>query len=182
MPFVMMKKVMASVNSDLVAAMVALKELKAGYDCASKMMGSYKTSKNEYISESADTLEMLYRMLGTGVDDSITDLKNVIDGKKPQSAGERAESSANKMLEVKEKWELVMMAIGLGTTAAVDKENPKTKKMDSLVITKAEKNKIVEILKSNFSKLGNKGDNDPIDAAANVYYSFFQQGWKLKSK
>lgn len=182
LPFIKMKKVMAKQSSDLVDAMVALKEVKEGYECASEMMAPYKASKVEYISESAGTLAIAYKVLANGVEGSISDLKNDADGTSKNSVGSSAERSANKMLEVKKNWELVIMAIGVGTAAAVGKENPKTKRMDSLVITKAEKNKIIKILKSGFSDLGNKKDNDPIDAAANIYFGFFQQGWMLKSE
>lgn len=182
MPFVKMKNTMSKQSSDVVDALVALKELKEGYFCSSKMMEAYKVSKNEYISESAGAISQAYQILGVGVEESISELKKDIDGKNNISPGARAERSADKMLSVRKTWELVIMGIGLGTHASIGKENTKTKKMDSLVITKSERNNVVEILKSNFKELGNKKDNDPIDAAANVYHSFLTQPWKFKSK
>lgn len=180
MQFQKITSVRSKKDADATDALVALKELKAGYFCSSNMIGSYKKSKNENISKSAETLSQSYQMLGSGVEASIADLKLKLDGKLQTSPGEQADQDAENMLDVKKKWELVIMAIGLGTFSAVDKENPKTKKADTLVISRSERDKIVKTLKSQFSLPKKKGDSDPIDAAANIYFDFLNQGWKFK--
>ena len=167
-------------GSDATDILVALKELKSGYQCSSEMIGSYKKSKVENISKSSDALSQSYQLLGSEVDESITDIKSTLDGKTKLSPGERADRDAEKMIKVKKKWELVIIAISLGTYAAVGTENPKTKKLDTLVITKIERDNIVKTLKSMFTLPQKKGDSDPVDAAAQIYFSFLNQSWRFK--
>jgi hypothetical protein len=113
-------------NTSAVDALVALKELKAGYFCSANMIGVYKVSKNENISQSADTLARVYQMLGIGVDESIAEIKASLDGKTLPSPGEQADRDSEKMIDVKKKWEIAFLAIGIGTYSAVGEKNPKT--------------------------------------------------------
>ena len=166
-------------SADATDALVALKELKASYFCSSNMIASYKRSKIENISQSAEALAQSYQMLGKDVDESIADIKSALDGKTKGTAGDQADKSANTMIRVKKMWELVIMAISIGTYSAIGKENPKTKKTDTLIISKADRNKIVKTLKEQFS-FPMKGDRDPIDAAADIYFSFLNQSWNFK--
>lgn len=165
-------------DADATDVLVALKELKAGYFCSSSMIGSYKKSENENISKSAETLSESYQMLGSGVEGSIADFKLKLDGKVKTSPGEQADQDAEKMLLVKKKWELVIISIGLGIMSGV-KDNPKTKKGDTLVITRAERDEVVKTLKAEFLLPKKKGDSDPIDAAADIYFNWLTRGWKF---
>ncbi len=167
-------------NVDATDAIVALKELKAGYLCAAKMISGYKKSKNENISQSSEALSKSYQWLSEGVDESISEIKQELDGKFNGSPGTKAERSADKMLDTKNKWEMVILGISLGTYAAVGEQNSITKKTDTLVIKKTEHDQIVKTLKSQFKVPSPKADSDPIDAAANIYFSFLSQPWKFK--
>ncbi len=167
-------------NVDGTDVIIAFKELKSGYSCAYAMISAYKKSKNENISKSAEALSESYQLLGAGVDESISDVKKELDGNSNASPGTKAERSADKMLDIKEKWKIAMLAISLGTYAAVDEPNAKTKKTDTLLIKKTERDEIVKTLKSQFKLPSPKGDLDPIDAAANIYFSFLTQAWKFQ--
>lgn len=94
--------------------------------------------------------------------------------------GKNAEKNADKMIDIKKKWELIIVAISVGANAAVDKENPKNKKMDTLIITKKERDDVVNTLKDVFTLPAKKEDQDPIDAAASIYYGFLTQKWNFK--
>lgn len=166
--------------ADATDALVALKELKSGYLCSANMVGAYKKSKVEDVAKSAEALSLSYQMLGTGVDDSIADIKNFLDGKNKVSPGEKADRDAEKMLDVKKKWKWAIVAIAFGTSSAVGKENPKTKKSDTLIISQAERDKIVKTLKSQFTLPKTKGDMPPIDAAAYAYFEFLNQKWNFR--
>lgn len=165
---------------DATALFVAFKELKASYKCSSEMVGSYKESVNENISLSAQGLSQAYQLLATTTEQLTEDLKLELDGKLKKSPGEKAEKSAETMLYVKKNWELAIKSMAFGSYSAMGKENPKTKKIDNLIITSKERDAIVKTLKSEFILPLKKGDNDGIDVAADTYYQFLKQDWKLK--
>ena len=165
---------------DATDVFVALKELKAGYSCSASMIGAYKKSKTENIATSAETLSKSYQMLASGEDESIAEAKAFFDGKAPLSPGEKADRDSERMIFVKKKWELAILAIGVGCHAAVGKENPRTKKMDTLILSQSERDRIVKELRTVFTLSKKHGDRDPIDAAANLYYNFLNQPWNFK--
>lgn len=174
------KSLQLKLSTDATDVMVSLKELKAAYECSAGIISVYKKSKIDNISKSSESLSQSYQMLGSGVDESIADFKLALDGKSKLTESERAEKSADTMINIKNKWKLAMTAIALGTYAAVGKVNPKTKKIDTLLISKSERDEIVKTLKSVFTLPLAKSDSDPIDAAADIYYGFLSQQWKFK--
>lgn len=167
-------------NIGVTDVFVSLKELKASYTCASNIVGSYKDSANENIAKSAEGLSKAYQLLASTTEQSIEEMRQDLDGKLNQSPGEKAERSAETMLDIKKTWEIVIKSIAVGTYSAIGKENPKTKKMDNLIITRKERDAIVRTLKSDFTLPLKKGDNDGVDVAAEVYYQFLKEDWKLK--
>ncbi|MBN8553939.1 MAG: hypothetical protein J0L93_00670 [Deltaproteobacteria bacterium] len=178
--FQKIKSVHGNEGATTVDALVALKELQAGYFCSATMISNYRKSKDRNIARSAETLGASYQMLGSNVNESISDIKSSLDGKGQISPGEQAERDAEKIIDVKKKWEIAILAIGLGTHSAIDNESSPAKRRDALTISKLERDEVVKILKMQFI-LPNKNQNfDPIDMAANIYFNFLNQPWKFK--
>jgi hypothetical protein len=165
---------------DATALLIALKELRDQYFCASNMVASYKESKNRTIAESADALSQSYQLLGAGVSSSMSEFKSNYGTTAHTSAGDEADRQSDYMLLVKKRWALATAGISLGASSAMRLPNPKTKKSDTLLITRRERDEISRILKSQFTLPLKWGDSDPIDTAAGLYFNFLNDAWKFK--
>lgn len=164
-------------KGDATDLMVAIKELKNAYNCSAQMIGSYKKSKTKNIAESADVVSKGYQSLATGMDSMLADVKELLNGKETP-AGDEADKTSDRMIDVKKTWELVNAGIAQGAASAIDMSDPKSKNIEKLLISKSDRDKIVSELKSQF-RFPIKGDRFPIDAAAIAFYSFLTDKWKF---
>ncbi len=180
--FLKMSSLESKSKVDPIDVIVAIKEIQSGYFCSAAMLSSYTKSKDENIAMSAKVMSMTYQFLGSGIDDTITNIKAELDGQLIGSVGSRAEKTADKMLDVKNKWKTIIDGINVATYSAVDlSKETSNKSTDVLLITKVERDRIVDILQMVFKLPTKKGDLDPIDVAASVYYHFLNQPWKFKN-
>lgn len=155
-------------------AMVALKDLKSGFLCASNLVGSYKKSKNKRISESAEILSKSYRFWVDEMDAAIETAKAKLDGKEDMSPGEEADKESDKIIAIRKNWQKITDGVDLGMSATVEKINPKTNKILKFSISKSERDSIIKELKSQF-KLPMKDTKTAIDEVAVFYYEFLMQ-------
>lgn len=154
--------------------LLGLKLGKADFDCAASQVSAYAASSNEAIKTSAEGATFVFTLLAKLHERSVAEYKALLDsiseGKlKPGTVLERqAELAAS----YDEAWKLLIPAVVAGTYAVVE-EDPKTRLMSRLALTRAQRDEILRKLRATFGEeiaRGLKAGQLPLAAAAAALY------------
>lgn len=161
-------------------ALVAIKELRNGLLCSSSMLSAYKKSKNKIISESAESLSKSYKLLADEFNSIIEEIKEKLNGKEYLPLGEEADKDSDKKIKIRRNWELMMAAIDLSASAAIEQTDQKTGKIQKFLISKNERDLIIKELKTQFKLPMKNSSQIAIDDVASFYYEILSKKMKLK--
>ena len=159
-------------KDDAYSLIVALKLQQSDYRCAESQVEPYASSADTIIGSSAEAVAGIFHHLAGIDDDLLAQAKSLIEPDARVSPATMAEKQGQDQVDLEQTWGLLVHAAILTTYSAI-RVNPATGRMSRLALTIAQRDDVLEILRSGFGSdvsAGMKEGQHPLVAAAAVLY------------
>jgi hypothetical protein len=146
------------------------------YECAATRVVGYKTSSDEMISSSANSIEQALNAISAENLNFIESMKAAVDGNSGKTPGDLAEAQADQRLKIKGAWEKLVVST-MGATFAVLPPNKDGKKNDRISLTSKQRSALIDRLKKIRERGPKHKDVAMPEAAATQLRKFLMEKW-----
>lgn len=164
---------------DATEGMIALKEMKNGFQCSNDLIMSYSKSKNEDIKKSSKLLSNGYTGWVELLDFLIVEYKKDLNLESVGGKGDFADAFSDKMIETRKRWQDINDGVRIASISTII-EDISGKKKGRLSLTKEEWKRVHANLKSNFKFPLKKDKSSAAGDVAQSFFDFLDDKWEFK--
>jgi len=160
--------------------MVGTKQSTEEYECAATIVSGFTKSKDESISMSAKSTEMVYRKLMAMNDETLDLLKRFVDGTVP--ASEMVDKMSSHQVARDGAFRLLIKTTSLATFPLTITPRKEGEGLTKLSIAPAQRNELNKQLETTYGPEIRKGFRQGLklaDAPAYLIYEWLNKNWEL---